>query len=206
MNPLSKTQLLVIKRSLQVFFLCLAAVFLMKGMLALSTAQSTESSAQERKFETKDFKDMPLEVQVRNLQSGTWHDDLQIEVKNVSSKPIYFILAYLVFPDVKAPSGVSGIPLTYGKHENGLIEKGANPTDEHLDPGKTYVFTVPEVFRKGLAAKQKKFPSAMKKLELDFAVISFGDGTGFEAEQPTDFRGKQFKPPPPENDLSKKTN
>ena len=45
---------------------------------------------------------MPLTiVKVRNLQSDTWYNDLGIEVKNVSSKPIYFILAYLIFPDDK---------------------------------------------------------------------------------------------------------
>jgi len=35
---------------------------------------------------------MPVRVrEVKDLQSETWPNDLEIEVENVSSKPIYFI-------------------------------------------------------------------------------------------------------------------
>ena len=49
---------------------------------------------------------MPLVVtEVRNLQSETWHKDLEIEVKNISDKPIYSILAFLAFDDIKVVGG-----------------------------------------------------------------------------------------------------
>src|SRR5258708_18460923 len=60
---------------------------------------AAQQGKQERPFKMRDFKDLPLAVrQVRNLQSDLWHKDLEIEVKNNSTKPIYSILAYLEIP------------------------------------------------------------------------------------------------------------
>lgn len=162
-----------------------AAIFLMQGMPA--------SSAQEKKkFKTKEFQDMPLVVrEVRNLESDTWHKDLEIEVKNISSKPIYFILAYLVFPDDKAASGESGIPLDYGTPENEQISHYAVPEDIHLDPGQTCVLNIPENLRKPLENRRKSFPDVHKNMLLKFPLISFGDGTGFEAGAKIDLRSKK---------------
>jgi hypothetical protein len=55
-----------------------------------------------------------------------------------------------------------------------------DPQDPHLNPGDTYVFTIPENLKKGLKVHHEKSPEAFKRLELHFGVISFGDGTGFE--------------------------
>ena len=70
--------------------------------------------------ENREFKDIPLAItKVSKLQSDTWYKDLEIEVKNISSKPIYFILAYLDFPDVPVPAdGVYGIALEFGARRN----------------------------------------------------------------------------------------
>jgi hypothetical protein len=185
----------------------LAAVILIKGLITFSRAQEPESASQGRKFKTKEFKDQPLEiVEVRNLQSKTWTSDLRIEVKNVSKKPIYFILAYLIFPDDKnVPSGVAGIPLTYGKDENGDIGKGINLSDDHFNPSESYVFEIPEYLSRGLAKRNEKYPESLKNMVLEFEIINFGDGTGFEAGRPLDLRGKGFKPPPSEKKVSKNT-
>ncbi|HKP48152.1 MAG TPA: hypothetical protein VJT50_16240 [Pyrinomonadaceae bacterium] len=140
----------------------------------------------ERKLKVKEFKDMPLLVRkVKNLQSETWQKDLEIEVKNVSGKPVYFILAYLIFPDVAVPDGEAGIPLTFGKQENILIRNVANPTDPCLNPDEIYVFTIPERFRRGL---QGHSPALYKNFRLEIALVSFGDGTGWELGQPRDKR------------------
>ena len=124
----------------------------------LTAAQSTNISTEDRKFKSKEFVDMPVRVrEVRNLQSETWHNDLEIEVENVSSKPIYFINAVLEFPDAPAPNGEkSGIVLKYGKLENMDVGRYAKAEDEHLDPGKTLILGVAKIYRKGLLAKQEK--------------------------------------------------
>lgn len=123
----------------------------------LSTAQS--APGEERKFKSKEFVDMPLRVRkVKNLQSETWPNDLEIKVENVSNKPIYFINAVLEFPDDPAPNGSSGIKFKFGKLENMDIVRIAQPEDDHVDPGKTVVLTVSQIYRKGLIARQQKAP------------------------------------------------
>ena len=147
----------------------------------------------ERTFKNRDFKDMPLAItKVSNLQSDTWHKDLGIEVKNVSNKPIYFILAFLDFPDIPVPAdGVYGIALEFGQRRNIDYRKDADPHDPHLNPGDKFTFTIPEKMREGLRDQHEKSPELMKKLELHLSVISFGDGTGFVAERLRDRRLKR---------------
>jgi len=156
-----------------------------------------QDDIQERKLKIKTFKDMPLEVrEVRKLQSDSWYKDLEIEVKNVSTKPIYYILASLYFPDVPAPgNGVWGISYHFGFNDNIDVARIADPQDPHVDPGKTLVLTIPEYFREGLKGQHERSPGRYKKFEFRFNVISFGDGTGFELERLGDYRRKNQHPP-----------
>jgi len=194
-----------IKRVLQLFLVCLVSIFYVKTVLISSTAQSPNSSTQERKLKLKTFKDIPVAIhEVRKLQSETWHKDLEIEVKNISDKPIYFMGVYLIFPDESVPNGKSGITLLYGDPKNAHISWYADPGDKHLAPGETYVFTIPEMYRKGLKAKHEKHKEVTKNLELEIAMISFGDGTGFEAGMSRDYRGLKSAPSPPKEQLFRK--
>src|SRR5438552_17991804 len=149
-----------------------------------------EGSQRERTFKTREFKDMPLAIrQVRNLQSDTWHKDLEIEVKNISNKPIYFMLAYLVFPDVPVPgNGESGIPMPFGERKYLDISTIADQRDPHVDPGKTVVLRIPTKLQRGLQVKHERSPELMKKLEFEISVVSFGDGTAIWAQRLRDFR------------------
>jgi hypothetical protein len=189
MNPPRKSAVLLVKRILPIVVLCVAAVLVMRAMLTPGAAQST---SQERKLRTREFRNMPLVVrEVRNLQSDTWHKDLEIEVKNVSTKPIYSIFANLVAPDDRVEGEVVyvyGIVLQFGARENSDVKRIADPQDQHLDPGGTFVLTIPEQYKKGLKALHEKHQELTKKWELHFAVISFGDGTGFEIDHFRDYR------------------
>lgn len=207
MNLPEKTSNTFARALLVLSFVCLALIFLISGRLTSSTAQSPESSAQgERKLKLKTFKDIPVAIrEVRNLQSDTWHKDLEIEVKNISDKPIYFMLAFLIFPDEPVPIGKSGIRLMYGDPKKaGHIDAYTDPTLDHIEPGATYVFTIPEIDRKGLEVKHKKFPGVDKNIELEFQIINFGDGTGFMGGRSRDYRGKGFTPPSPGEQIFKK--
>ena len=160
--------------------------------LITSTRHLNASQPEDRKLKEKKFADMPVRVrEVRNLQSDTWPNDLEIEVENVSNRPIYFLNVVLEFPDDPAPNGTSGIVLKHGQLENMDISRVAKAEDEHLDPGKTIWFTVSEVYRKGLLAKTKESPENFGRMELSFSIISFGDGTGFEASQFLDLRKRK---------------
>lgn len=190
MSPQQKTAVSVSKRLLLLIIIGVASIFLIRGIYALGMTASQESSNAERKLKITEFKDMPLEVKVKNLQSKRWHGDLQIEVKNVSGRPIYFILAYLLFPDEKPPSGEAGITLHFGKPENIQIRHLADPEDLHLEPDETYVFTLPEPERSGFEARHKKYPGLDKNLVFTIALVSFGDGTGWQSGEPRDKRKK----------------
>jgi len=190
---MSKARVISFTKLLKLLLVCASLIVLIKGAFMLSTAQSV--SGEERKFKSKEFVDMPLRVRkVKNLQSETWPNDLEIEVENVSKKPIYFINAVLEFPDDPAPNGSSGIKFKFGKLENMDIVRIALPEDEHVDPGKTIVLTVSDIFRKGLLARQQNAPHNFKKLDFWFEIISFGDGTGYEGSQFLDLKNKLERP------------
>lgn len=149
---------------------------------------------EKRNLKTREFKDMPLKYHViRNVDSETWYKNLQIEVKNVGTKPIYFMLAYLEFPDHKPGGRNTGVSLTFGALKNWDIGDFADPQDPHLDPGETYVFTIPEESRKWLGKQHERVPQEFKKLDFHIDIISFGDRTGFEIGRPLDVR--KTKPP-----------
>jgi ABC-type multidrug transport system fused ATPase/permease subunit len=160
--------------------------------LAGGGAQSTGSPAQERVFQVREFKDMPVIVrEARNYKSETWHKDLEIEVKNVSTKPIYYMLVHLMFPDDSARSGVKvGIRLVFGKEENSDFDRDPGPDDPHLSPGEVFIFTIPSDESKWLEARQRKYPEVHNHIVFRFDVISFGDGTGFIGESGRNYRTK----------------
>lgn len=165
-------------RRLWIVLLVFAALpFLIKTTWSSSSAQSPDSAGQERKLKMKEGINVPLEVQVRNLQSKEWLKDLEIEVKNVGKKPIYSIVAYLMLPDVKWAERV-GIPLDYGNPKNTRFDRYAEAEDPRIDPGDSYVFKIDEDLQKGFESQAKESPDEFKKFELWFEIISFGDGTG----------------------------
>lgn len=146
---------------------------------------------EKRTLKTQEFKDMPLKFHaIRNVESETWYKDLQIEVKNIGTKPIYFILAYLEFPDHKPGGRDIGFDLTFGDLKYVDIAVLADPQAPHIDPGQTYVLTIPPKYAKSLGRKHGKAPEEFKKLNFHIDIISFGDGTGFEVERFTDSRIK----------------
>lgn len=189
MGPQQKSAVSFTKRLLLLIIFGTASILLIKAIYGLGTTQAAEAP-NERKFKVKEFKNMPLQIKVKNLQSTQWHRDLQIEVKNISSRPIYYILAYLVFPDETPPTGEAGISLHFGKPENIQIRHLAGHEDLHLDPDETYVFTLPEPERSGFEARHKKEPGRDKNLSFYIAQVSFGDGTGWEASELRDQRKK----------------
>ena len=177
-------------RRLWIVLLVFAALpFLIKTTWSSSSAQSPDSTAQEREFKLhREYKNMPLEVRaVRNLQSENWLKDLEIEIKNVGRKPIYFVLGYLLFPDDKSAERV-GIRLMYGHGIN--AERQSEPADPHLDPGEVYTFKIDEDFQKGFERRTKESPGMYKKFEFWLTIIGFGDGTSFENGENQDYRKK----------------
>jgi hypothetical protein len=150
-----------------------------------STAQSTQK--EERELEDKIPKHLPIKVKVKNIEkvkdlnNEQWMRDVEIEVQNIGSKPIYYLRLSLYFVDVKLESGTElGFPIGYGNSRFVDFDKRATPQEAPLRPGETYVYQ----FSKRWAGRWEKFKAIHrlphpKKIGLQFEILSYGDGTGF---------------------------
>jgi hypothetical protein len=192
MNPPRKTSTIVAKGLLMLFLIFLAAIFLIKGTLIPSIAQSTE-----RELEDTVPKHLPIKVKIKkekekafkDLKNEKWVRDLEIEVTNTGDKPIYCLSLNLILPEIKAPNGYNIIfPLFYGRSQLGDIETKAEPDDIPIKPGETYIFKIGEGNALGWEAfKRKENWPHPKKVILHFQILSFGDGTGFLGTSGTPF-------------------
>lgn len=178
------------------FALCLAFA-LTAGDFRPALTQAPE----KRKLKIHTFNRMPLKVkQVKNLQreDDGWFRDLEIEVQNISNKPIYFISLIIEFPDIPAPPpepradgstpsrSTTGFRMTYGVDRLMNVRELAAPGDPHLKPGETYVFKIPDSRVPGLEylRREKNLPpEAADKIDIEFDIISLGDGTGYVGGQ-----------------------
>lgn len=153
---------------------------------AASMAQSP--AKEEREIEDRIPVHVPIKVKVNNLvkvkdlKNDNWLGDLEIEVKNIGDKPIYFLRLGLTFVDVKTDSGNEiGYSLVYGRAELIDIDQRAEPEDVPILPGDIHVFKLHESYVKGwnwYRTRVEKKPHP-KKIAIIFDTINFGDGTGY---------------------------
>src|SRR6185295_16782108 len=124
----------------------------------LARLRQTAQEVEERKFEDEIPKHLPIkfklkaekEKKFKDLDNPEWYRDFELEVTNTSDKPIYFLELWLVYPEINAGSGAPvAVPLRYGRMK--FIEQKTVPlpTDVPIQPGETYVFTIPNSDRKG---------------------------------------------------------
>jgi hypothetical protein len=120
---------------------------------------------------------LPLKItEVRNLQSERWWQDLEIEVRNISDKPIYAINLIVSLPDTKPLYNITyGTPLKYGRYELFDISNRADANDRPLNSGETYIFKIPEKF---WPTFERPPVSATLNVEIKIQSVFFGDGTG----------------------------
>ena len=128
---------------------------------------------------------LPIElVAVRNLRKGEhWLRDLEIEIRNVSTKPIYGVYFLLLLPDDKGPSGLPvGLYLEYGRSE--LLHRGEHPAagDKHFGPNETVILKADKRVWTGYEIRltNENVPEQTTyNLRMILRGINFGDGTGF---------------------------
>jgi hypothetical protein len=202
MNPPAKTSSKAARRLLLLFFLFVAAVFLIQGVLTSGVAQSPL----EREIEDKIPKHLPIKVKVKkekekdfkDVNNDNWIRDVEFEVTNTGDKPIYYLRFEVVLSDVTAPDGTEmAFSFGYGRVGLGSIESKAEPEDIPIKPGETIVLKAHrgnvqgwDLFRRDYHKHQPK------KLRLEFVVLTFGDGTGFEGIDGS------FSPEPPKKKTS----
>lgn len=165
-------------------------VLLMCSLVAVcgfsySKAQSDEK--EERELAEKIPKHLPIKVKVKkpeklkDSKNEDWLDDMEIEVTNTGTKPIYFLSIHLAMPDVLAEDGHKYVFLyKYGRIDLAAFEEPVRPDDVPLLPGETVTLTPPANHIEGWRSLREKGKVINpKKLELKFQEINHGDGTGF---------------------------
>lgn len=183
---------------------CFAALLAI-GNLPAGSAQAPE----ERKVNVHTYNRMPLMVkEIRNLnKKDDWFRDLEIEVKNISPRPIYFIALGLEFPNIPSstptqplPDGnmytqaKTGFSVRYGDSRLMDVRVLAGPDDVPIKPGESHVLRIPEGYMKGIEWMNNTGnlpPDAWQQIELSFDIISFGDGTGYWGNQRVVFSKKK---------------
>lgn len=144
----------------------------------------------EDRLEKDVFKNVLRITQIRNLHSDNFPADLEIEFKNIGTKPIYHIYIVAVFPGSSADFGViAGFPLYYGRPE--LLNEPPKKTDKPVMPGETGVITTNEEGRgtkPGMIDKvgTERTEKLLRQVEFIFQVISFGDGTRYSGSDYVD--------------------
>src|SRR5215831_19381423 len=162
-----------------------ASILGLLWLLALAgvAGSSNQSGREARTYRIRRGDDHPLKfLGIRNLDSDNFPYDLEIDVKNVSPKPIYFFRVNLLFPGVPGPSGgtgaILGFPLYYGRLEMISLGERATPDDPPLEPGETLVLRSSEGYQQGLRIYRSTASiqdSAFNDFTIDFQEVGFGD-------------------------------
>ena len=150
-----------------------------------SRAQSDEKGGRE--VVDKIPKHLPIKVKVKkperlkDVKNEEWLGELELEVTNTGSKPIYFLEVFIDLPDVFAPNGLNlAYPVEYGRSALTSIKEPVRPDDVPIRPGEVFVLKVhkddAEGWKRGRVKGELTNP---KRIELLFVQINFGDGTGF---------------------------
>ncbi|HEX8282124.1 MAG TPA: hypothetical protein VF588_02165 [Pyrinomonadaceae bacterium] len=159
----------------------------------LSPGRAQEEAKGEREVLDKIPKHLPIKVKVKRperLKDGKnddWLDDMEIEITNTGTKPIYYLHVRLDMPDVLGPNGIMyAFGYKYGRGALVAWEEPVLPDDVPLRPGETVTLNPPANHIKGWrGAREEGRIKNPKKIEFVFGVINFGDGTGFAGVQGT---------------------
>jgi hypothetical protein len=179
-------------RGLSAFQIALLFLFLAVCMFGIVSSANqvpqgdTAVSAQEERELKNTVPDhVPIKIKIKNEKSFKdkknkgWAREFELEVKNTGDKPIYFLLINIDLPDV----AIDGIPyalqLYYGRMELFRLTTPIQSDDVPIRPGETVTISIPAKQIIGYEyCRDHECGTDAKKVELYFALINFGDGTG----------------------------
>ncbi len=158
---------------------------------ASSPAQSPEGGAAkdgERGIEIRMAPHLPFKAKLRNLQklkdlkNEDWLGDLELEITNTGTKPIYHLDFALLLPKgVRKEDGRGMVyDVRYGRVQLADLTEPLRSDDVPIPPGESVVIKLPPeklTVWKSLRAKGKVINP--KKLSFWFQSLNHGDGTGF---------------------------
>jgi len=144
-------------------------------------AQSPEK--EERKIEDRVAKHLPVKVKVKNeeslkdLKNKKWARELEIEVKNTGSKPIYYVHVKIVMPEIVISGGELVLMMAYGRKELAYPDTLIEDTDIPILPGETVTLKIPEGQVKAFEGfrDEDKVYEDPKKIEIEVNAVNLGD-------------------------------
>lgn len=131
---------------------------------------------------------LPIKIKVKNLQNEHWLRDLEIEVTNKATKPIYYLKISVSMPEITDGGREMGYMLRYGRTALLDFTNPVLPDDVPIKPGETIVLKCPESDWRGwenYAVKHDLPKLEPKKVKIMFHSLNFGDGTGFAGTRGT---------------------
>lgn len=182
-----------LRRTALVFLLvCATAVIALFAVNSVTSSQrqdppSDNASAQgiaarERKIGIGIPKHLPLKFEIRNLNSDRWVYDLEIDVTNTSTKPIYYLDFFITMPGYKskATGNKLGFWFRYGRIQLVDFAEALLPDDVPIAPGEKHTFKITESNARGWEETSKREGRPEPKVfSLQFQGLNYGDGTGF---------------------------
>lgn len=173
----------------------LLQIVLLTSLLAacavgLATSSAQQSQEEEREFKSTIPEHVPIKVKLKNEQSfkrmknKNWAREMEIEVKNTGSKPIYYLYVIIVMPDVLTDGNAMSLRTAYGRKQLAFLETPLEMDDVPIQPGESITLKLRE--RQARAYEQWRDTEKRhdpKKIEVEIQAINFGDGTGFSGRQ-----------------------
>lgn len=124
----------------------------------------------------------------KNLQSATFPEGFQVEVKNISQKPIYYIKFVITMEDFHPQGFPSGVPygfkVAWGNPALAQNSKRAEASDMAIQPSESALVSLYGVKASNYLRRFKERGTSAYKLILTPQVINFGDGTGYQVGSP----------------------
>lgn len=141
--------------------------------------QKSQSKAFHLKPYPKEFVEV---VKWANHDSKNWIDELEIHLKNVSKRPIYFLEVILSFPELGSGPNGAAVSLSYGNARLFNLEDVPDEEDKPWKPGETQVFKLSEFYASSLkkALKERGIsPFEIKRIDQIIDRMNLGDRSGW---------------------------
>jgi hypothetical protein len=168
-------------------------VLFVAGVLLMGSRPTAGSAAvQERIFENKTRKEVPIRIKIKkgkeeafkDLKNEKWVRDFELELTNTGEKPIYYVFLDLI-TDVEMGGRPLIFSLQYGRTELGDLVSKAGPDDVPIKPNETYTFKLhPGQIPAWEQSVAEGRHAQATKLNVALQGISFGDGTGYFGNTP----------------------
>lgn len=152
---------------------------------AKTQKDNAAASPDERKIENVVSEHAPVKVKLRNEKSfkdarnKNWARELEIEVKNVGDKPIYFVNVAIVMPEIIIDGGKFMLGTSYGRTKLKLPETPVEDGDVPILPGESVTLKMRDAEVKAFEhfRDDERRWEDPKRIEIEVQIINFGDGT-----------------------------